>query len=216
MIHELYDKNEVPKIPIYIDSPLATKITRVFGEHAEVFDQETHEAFLEKGENPFAFGEIQYVSTVEESMALMRDERPHIVISASGMCEAGRILHHLRYKIHDPKNTILIVGFMAEHTLGRRILNIGTGQQKGGEAGEPEVKILNKPYPVRANVVQLGGFSAHADRTEMLRFLKESNLDIRKIAVVHGEEEQTLAFVDFLKSEGFDAVAPRAGETMQV
>jgi metallo-beta-lactamase family protein len=216
MIHELYDRNEVPKIPIYIDSPLATKITRVFGEHTEVFDQETHEAFLENGENPFAFGQIQYVSTVEESMALMRDERPHIVISASGMCEAGRILHHLRYKIHDPKNTILIVGFMAQHTLGRRILEIGTGQQNRGEGAEPEVKILNKSYPVRAKVVQLGGFSAHADRTEMLRFLKESNLDIKKIAVVHGEEEQTLAFVDFLTSEGFDAVAPRVGETMEI
>jgi metallo-beta-lactamase family protein len=216
MIHELYDKNEVPKVPIYIDSPLANKITRVFGEHAEAFDQETHEAFLEKGENPFAFSEIKYVSTVEESMALMRDETPHIVISASGMCEAGRILHHLRYKIHNPNNTILIVGFMAQHTLGRRILDIGLQQQNGEAGAESEVKILNKLYPVRANIVQLGGFSAHADRTEMLRFLKESNLDIKKIAVVHGEEEQTLAFMEFLNSEGFDAVAPRAGEPLQI
>jgi metallo-beta-lactamase family protein len=216
MIHELYDKNEVPKIPIYIDSPLATKITRVFGEHSEVFDQETHEAFLKKGENPFAFPEINYVSSVEESMALMREKRPHIVISASGMCEAGRILHHLRYKIHDPKNTILIVGFMAEHTLGRRILDIGIRPQGGGGRNDGLVKILGKSYPLKANVVQLGGFSAHADRNEMLRFLKDSNLDIKKIAVVHGEEEQTLAFVDFLNSNGFHAVAPRAGETMQI
>lgn len=215
MIHELYNANEVPKIPIYIDSPLATKITRVFGEHAEVFDQETHDSFLERGKNPFSFGQIQYVSTVEESMALMRDERPHIVISASGMCEAGRILHHLRYKIHNPKNTILIVGFMAEHTLGRRILDIGANPSASGDDGaEPEVRILNKLYPVRAKVVQLGGFSAHADRTEMVRFLKESNLNIKKIAVVHGEEEQTLAFMDFLNTEGFSVVAPRAGETI--
>jgi metallo-beta-lactamase family protein len=216
MIHELYNRNEVPKIPIYIDSPLATKITRVFGEHAEVFDQETHEAFLEKGQNPFAFGEIQYVKSVEESMALMRDERPHIVISASGMCEAGRILHHLRYKIHNPKHTILIVGFMAEHTLGRRILDIGARMRNNKDMDASEVRILGKSYPVRANVVQLNGFSAHADRTEMLRFLKESNLDVKKIAVVHGEEAQTLAFMDFLKKEGFNVVAPRAGETMQL
>ncbi len=217
LIHELYNANEVPKIPIYIDSPLATKITRVFGEHAEAFDRETHEAFLENSVNPFAFGQIQYVSTVEESMALMRDERPHIVISASGMCEAGRILHHLRYKIHNPKNTILMVGFMAEHTLGRRIQEIGTKQSTGGGDGsEPEVRILNKLYPVRARVVQLGGFSAHADRTEMVRFLKESNLDIKKIAVVHGEEEQTLAFMDFLTTEGFSAMAPRAGEAIHI
>jgi metallo-beta-lactamase family protein len=215
MIHELYNANEVPKIPIYIDSPLATRITRVFGEHEEVFDRETHEVFLEKGENPFAFGQIQYVSSVEESMALMRDDTPHIVISASGMCEAGRILHHLRYKIHNPKHTILIVGFMAEHTLGRRILELGTGKRPAGSA-PPEVRILNKLYPLRARVVQLGGFSAHADRREMLRFLKESNLDIRKIAVVHGEEAQTLAFMGFLKAEGFEAVAPRAGETLQI
>jgi metallo-beta-lactamase family protein len=215
MLHELYNANAVPKIPIYIDSPLATRITRVFGEHAEVFDRETHEAFLEKGENPFAFGQIQYVSTVEESMALMRDETPHIVISASGMCESGRILHHLRHKIHNPKHTILIVGFMAEHTLGRRILELGTRRKATGSA-PPEVRILNKYYPLRARVVQLGGFSAHADRSEMLRFLKESNLDIRKIAVVHGEEAQTLAFMAFLKAEGFEATAPRLGETLQI
>jgi metallo-beta-lactamase family protein len=132
------------------------------------------------------------------------------------MCEAGRILHHLRYKIHNPKHTILIVGFMAEHTLGRRILDIGARMRNNKDMDASEVRILGKSYPVRANVVQLNGFSAHADRTEMLRFLKESNLDVKKIAVVHGEEAQTLAFMDFLKKEGFNVVAPRAGETMQL
>jgi metallo-beta-lactamase family protein len=216
-LHELYDEGDVPRVPIYIDSPLATKLTKVFGEHPEVYDRETHEVFLEQGKNPFRFQHIKFTSSVEESMALNRDETPHIVISASGMCEAGRILHHLRYKIHNPKHTILIVGFMAEHTLGRRILEMGTQNQASGETRVPPmVKILGKEYPLKARVVQLGGFSAHADQTEMVRFLKESNLNIKKIAAVHGEEEQTLAFVQFLEKEGFSVIAPRAGETVDI
>ena len=218
VLHEIYNEGgETPRIPVYVDSPLATKITKIFGEHPEVYDEETHKTFLERGQNPFSFGQIHFVASVEESMALMRDEKPHIVISASGMCEAGRILHHLRYKIHNAKNTILIVGFMAGHTLGRRILELGTQYQESGERGEPPmVKILNKEYPLKARVVQLSGFSAHADKNEMLRFLKESNLNIKKIAAVHGEEEQTLAFVEFLTKEGFTVVAPKAGESIHL
>ena len=106
VLHELYNANEVPRFPVYVDSPLATKITRVFAEHPEVYDQETHQAFLQQGENPFQFDQVNFVGSVEESMALNRDERPHIVVSASGMCEAGRILHHLRYKIHNSKNLL--------------------------------------------------------------------------------------------------------------
>jgi metallo-beta-lactamase family protein len=217
VLHELYDERAVPRIPIYVDSPLATKITTVFGEHPEVYDQETHDTFLEKGKNPFSFGQIQFVASVEESMALMRDETPHIVISASGMCEAGRILHHLRYKIHNPKNTILIVGFMAEHTLGRRILDMGIQYAESGRKGDaPLIKILNKEYPLKAQVKQLGGFSAHADKTEMLRFLKDSNLNIKRIATVHGEATQRQAFTEFLQKEGFFVIAPRAGETINI
>ena len=216
-LHELYDEGEVPRVPIYIDSPLATKLTKVFGEHPEVYDRETHKVFLEQGENPFRFPQVKFISSVEESMALNRDETPHIVISASGMCEGGRILHHLRHKIHNPKHTILIVGFMAENTLGRRILEMGTRDQASGKAVEPPmVRIFGKEYPLKARVVELGGFSAHADQTEMLRFLKESNLNIMKIAAVHGEEQQTLAFVQFLKGEGFTVIAPRAGETVAI
>lgn len=217
MLHELYNENEVPQMPVYVDSPLATKITRVFGEHPEAYDEETHETFLEKGKNPFLFSKVQFVSSVEESMALNRDETPHIVIAASGMCEAGRILHHLRFKIHDPKSTILIVGFMAQHTLGRRILDKGFEYEAAGRKGSPPlVKILNKEYPLKAQVVKLDGFSAHADRAEMLRFLKESNLNIKRIALVHGEEDQTLAFSKELKAAGYAVVVPRKGETVAI
>ena len=217
VIHELYADGEVPAKPVYVDSPLATNITKVFGEHPEVYDQETHETFLQQGKNPFAFKQVHFTRSVEDSMRLMREENPHIVISASGMCEAGRILHHLRYKIHNPKHTILIVGYMANHTLGRRILDEGTAYAESGRSGEPPiVKILNKEYPLAARVVRIGGFSAHGDRNEMVRFLKDSKLNVKRIAVVHGEEDQSLAFCDFLKGAGFDAVVPRMGETIPV
>jgi len=217
VIHQLYGAGEVPKVPVYVDSPLATKITQVFAEHPEVYDQETHDSFLQRGKNPFFFKQLQFVSDVEASMALMRDETPHIVISASGMCEAGRILHHLRYKIHSEKNTILIVGFMARHTLGRRIQDQAEAWAEDGKKGDPPVvRIFNKDYPLKAQVAKLGGFSAHGDKKEMLRFLKESNLEIGKIALVHGEEEQCLAFAETLKTEGYPVVVPRAGESLRI
>ena len=217
MLHELYNTREVPLVPVYVDSPLASKITRVFGEHPEVFDDETHKTFLEHGQNPFFFDQIHFISSVEESMSLMRDETPHILIAGSGMCEAGRILHHLRYKIHNPRHTILIVGFMAQNTLGRRILERGLEYEASGRSGAaPVLRFLNKEYPLKAHVVKLGGFSAHADRTELLRFLKESNLNIKKIAVVHGEEEQSLSFGQYLESEGYSVIVPMAGETVTV
>ncbi|MGD9972994.1 MAG: MBL fold metallo-hydrolase RNA specificity domain-containing protein [Desulfatirhabdiaceae bacterium] len=216
-LHELFNEKAVPRLPVYVDSPLATQITRVFGEHPEVFDSQTHKTFLEKGQNPFSFDQVNFVSSVEDSMALMREERPHIVIAGSGMCEAGRILHHLRYKIHNPKNTILIVGFMAENTLGRRIQEKGLAYEESGRSGPPPlVRFLNKDYPVKAHVVRLGGFSAHGDQAEMTRFLKESNLNIKKIAIVHGEEEQSLAFEKHLTAEGFSATVPMPGEIMTV
>jgi metallo-beta-lactamase family protein len=216
-IHELYHRKEVPDIPVYVDSPLATEITKVFSEHPEMYDIQTHKDFLEKGENPFVFDKVRFIQSVEESMALMRERRPHIVISASGMCEAGRILHHLRYKIHDERNTILIVGFMAENTLGRRILEKGEEYEASGRTGAPPIlKFLNKEYPLKARVVKLGGFSAHGDRNEMLRFVKQSNLRIKKIALVHGEESPIQSFADLLGGQGFSVVVPKSGESLHL
>ena len=216
-VHELRNENEVPRVPVFVDSPLAINITRVFGEHPEVYDKETHQNFLQEGKNPFSFKGVHFVQSVEESMALNRENAPHIVIAASGMCEAGRILHHLRYKIHNPKTTILIVGYMAQNTLGRRIFEQGRAYEESGRSGSPPVlKFLNKEYPLKARVISLGGFSAHGDRDEMCRFLKESNLSIKRIAVVHGEENQSLAFAKHLKGEGYSVSAPRAGETLRI
>jgi metallo-beta-lactamase family protein len=160
---------------------------------------------------------IHFVESVEESIALNHEKKPHIVLSASGMCEAGRILHHLRYKIHNEKNTILIVGYQAQHTLGRRIVDQGLKYEKSGRKGPaPRVKFFNKEYPLKARVCKLDGFSAHGDKNEMLRFLKESNLKIKKIALVHGEEDQILSFAEFLKKEGFAVVVPKQGESVEV
>ncbi|NOY68467.1 MAG: MBL fold metallo-hydrolase [Deltaproteobacteria bacterium] len=216
-IHDLYDRNETPRVPVYVDSPLATRITRVFGEHPEVYDQKTHEDFLRKGENPFMFPELKFTESVEESMALNRDNSPHIVLSASGMCEAGRILHHLRFKIHNEKNTILIVGYMAEHTLGRRLAEKGLAFEASGRNGQPPLmRLMGKEYPLLARVVKLDGFSAHGDKNEMLKFLNESNLKIKKIALVHGEEDQMLVFADTLTGQGFDVFVPRVGESLVI
>lgn len=217
ILNEIYKEGAAPKLPIFVDSPLATNITRVFGEHPEAYDEETHNTFLKAGLNPFTSDNVHFVGSVEESMALMRENRQQIIISASGMCEAGRILHHLRYKIHDSKNTILIVGYMAQNTLGRRILEQGSAyQKKGGEGPAPLLKFLNKEYPLKATVKKLGGFSAHADKKEMLRFLNQSNLNIKKIAVVHGEEEQSLAFARHLENEGYTAKVPRCGDIISI
>jgi len=217
VIHQMYHQGDVPKVPVYVDSPLASNITKVFGEHPEMYDADTHADFLKKGDNPFMFKQLRFTSSVEESMSLMREKQPHVVISASGMCEAGRILHHLRYKMHNPKNTILIVGFMAQNTLGRRILEQGEAYAAGGRKGAPpRLRLMNKEYPLAAQVEKIGGFSAHGDQNEMMRFIERSNLNVKKIALVHGEEEQSLAFADTLRKKGRDVVVPKVGECIDL
>ncbi len=218
-IHELYDEGKVTKVPVYVDSPLATKLTKVFGEHPEVYDSEAHETFLQRGRNPFMFDKIEFTASVEDSMRIMREKQPHIVISASGMCEAGRILHHLRYKIHNPANTLLIVGYMAEHTHRRKLLkrNEGMDYKENGRNGDaPLVKILGKEYPLKAHIAKVGGFSAHADKQEMIKFIQSSNLKIKKAAVVHGEEDQSRSFAEELKNIGIPAAVPMRGDTITV
>lgn len=211
ILHQLYDSGAVPKVPVYVDSPLASNITKVFGEHPETYDKETHKIFLEKGINPFYFKNIKFVESVEESMRVTQDDTPHIVISASGMCEAGRILHHLRYKIHNPKHTILMVGYMANHTLGRRIEELGLKENRTADKA-PEVKILGKSYPLRAHVEKIDGFSAHADRHELMKVVAGSNLRVKNIAVIHGEAEQSEAFARRLNEKGYNAVIPKPGD----
>ncbi|MBW1636555.1 MAG: MBL fold metallo-hydrolase [Deltaproteobacteria bacterium] len=216
-LHELYMAGELPRVPVYVDSPLATKITNVFGEHPETFDEDAHETFLERGVNPFQFESLKFVQSVEESMALNRDTSPHIVLAGSGMCEGGRVLHHLRHKIHDERNTVLIVGYMGKHTFGRLIQEKGEKYESDGRVGPPpKVRFYNKEYPLKARVVTLGGFSAHGDKNELTRVLKESNLRIKKLVLVHGEEEQSLAFAENLRGDGFDVTVAYHGQSVDV
>jgi len=216
-LHELYLAKEVPPMPVWVDSPLATKITHVFGEHPETYDEGTHETFLKNGINPFDFEKLKFVQSVEESMELNRDTKSHIVLAGSGMCEGGRVLHHLRHKIHDERNTVLIVGYMGQNTFGRHLQEKGEKYAEGGRQGAPPmVRFYNKDYPLKARVITLGGFSAHGDRDEMTRVVKDSNLSIKKIALVHGEEEQSLGFADYLRGQGFEVDVPYHGQGLTV
>jgi metallo-beta-lactamase family protein len=150
-------------------------------------------------------------------MALNRQDTPQIIIAAAGMCEAGRILHHLRHKIHNPKHTILLVGYMAQNTLGRRIEEEGLAYEASSRRGDPPMlRFLNKYYPLRAHVVKIDGLSVHADKNELMHFLKKSNLRVKKIAIVHGEEEQSLPFAERLRGEGYSVFVPKRGETVEV
>jgi metallo-beta-lactamase family protein len=194
--HRLADQKKIPQIPIYVDSPMAMSATSIFRVHPECYDEETHEAFLKHHKNPFGFDQLRFITSVEESKALNDLEGPMIIISADGMCEAGRILHHLSNNVDDPRNQLLLVGFMAEHTLGRRL-----------QDRELEVKIMGEWHTVRAEITQINAFSAHADYSETTAWLKECDTtDLKRIYLVHGEADVQIVFKDHLESEGFPNV----------
>lgn len=194
--HVLVDRKIIPEIPIFVDSPMAVNATSIFQVHPECYDEETHEAFIKHHKNPFGFNSLRFVTSVEESKSLNEMEGPMIIISADGMCEAGRITHHLANTIGDPCNQILIVGYMAEHTLGRRILN-----------REMEVKIFNQWYNVRAEITQINAFSAHADYQEATDWLQSMDTSgLKRIFMVHGEPEVQVVFKDHLEENGFKSV----------
>lgn len=203
-LHQHIQAGKIPRVPIFVDSPLAIDATDVFRLHLECFDEATHELLLAH-KDPFGFGELEYTRTVEESRALNELKTPAIIISASGMCEAGRVLHHLKHNIEDARNTILFVGYQAENTLGRRLVD-----------GIKRVKVFGDEFTVRAQVVMLEGFSAHADRRELFEWVKATRASLRGVFVVHGDEARTQAFVEALRTLGLDALAPMPGQTIEV
>ncbi len=195
-LHLLTDQKKIPVVPIYVDSPMATNATSVFRVHPECYDESVNEAFLKHHKNPFGFNSLKYTTSVEESKELNDKEGPMIIIAADGMCEAGRVLYHLANEISDPKNTIMIVGYMAENTLGRRIFD-----------GEEVVKILGDEYPVKAKVERCNGFSAHADYSEMIEWLGEIDTSrLKKIFLIHGELDQQQGFKKHLEDAGYKDV----------
>jgi len=190
----LKEKDKIPAIPIYIDSPLAGNVTEVFRSHPECFDKQTYKNFLAEGKDPFSGCDIHYTRNVEESKALNEKTGPMIIISASGMCEHGRILHHLKNNIEDHKSIVLIVGYQAEYTLGRKLVQ-----------GDSQVNIFGKSYNVNASVYVMDAFSAHADRSDLLEYIDRIE-DLKKIFLVHGEKIQQDSFKIALHENGYDNV----------
>jgi metallo-beta-lactamase family protein len=204
-IHRLRKAGKIPSFPVYVDSPLAGNVTEVFRTHMECYDKETSEEFVKHGDNPFGFGELTYTRSAEESKALNHKPGPMIIISASGMCEHGRIVHHLKNNIEDSKNIVLIVGYQAEHTLGRKLVD-----------GFKQVNIFGDPYTVRAEVYVMDAFSAHADRSDLLDYIGKVE-GLKKIFLVHGEETQLHAFSQALDENGYkDVYIPELGEEVEV
>lgn len=202
-ISRLIRGGTVPDCCVYVDSPLAVNITEVFAKHPETYDAEIRQVLRETGD-PFGFDIVRYVRSVNESKALNDKRGPFIVLSASGMMEAGRILHHARNSVDDPRNLILFVGYQAEHTLGRRIRD-----------GAKEIRIFGETHFVRAEVETMDEFSAHADRNELMAWVREFKRGPRRAFVVHGEEDQSLPFAERLRAEaGIPEVhVPRLRET---
>lgn len=207
-LHQLVHQGRIPRVPIMIDSPLATQATDVFRDNTGDFDQSEAMVREHAGDlsELFEFDQLRFTPDVEHSKALMRSNGPMIVIAASGMVESGRILHHLLHSAGDPRTTILIVGFQAEHTLGRRIVE-----------RREVIKVFGDEIPLRARVEVLSGYSAHADRTELQAWLdavRETSPRFADLLLVHGEREAQDAFIATLAARGIRAQAPEPGSSV--
>jgi metallo-beta-lactamase family protein len=202
LMHELVNKQAIPSIPVYVDSPLAVNVTDIFRKYGNYFDEETRK-FLDDGDDPFGFKRLTYVRDVEQSKALNDLRGPMVIISASGMCEAGRILHHLRNNISDPRNTVLITGFQAEHTLGRKIVD-----------KLPEVPIFGEPIRLRAEVAKLNELSGHADQHELLAWMRPFVKTVKRVFLVHGEPSAAEAMATAVHDTyGVPVTVPSRGDS---
>jgi metallo-beta-lactamase family protein len=206
-LHELMEAKQIPSMPVFVDSPLATNVTEIFRQHPECYDEETEKLLLQDGgKDPFGFDMLKYTRSTEESKALNNLGKPAIIISASGMCEGGRVLHHLRRNIGDPKTTVLFVGYQAENTLGRKLLQ-----------GDRTVRIYGEEYQVRARMEEIDGYSAHADEGELLDFIAEIPKKPERVFVVHGEPDATKAMAAGLSRLGIgNVVIPARGERFEI
>ena len=205
-LHSLARKNLIPSIPIYIDSPLATETTTVFGMHPEVFDR--RESLVMAVQDLFRFDMVHYTRDLSESKALNQQHGPMIIISPSGMAEVGRILHHLKHGAPDPRNTIIIPGFQADGTLGRRIVDRA-----------PILRIFGDEVPLRANVEILNGYSAHGDRTELAKWLdavREKSSRVPPVYLVHGEPPAQAALTERLVAKGYKVTSPAPGDKVEL
>jgi metallo-beta-lactamase family protein len=205
-LHQMVDAGELQPIPIFVDSPLAVSVTDVFRRHPEGFDPETR-AFMDQDPHGSAFGfdQLTYTRSVEESKALNTLEGPAVIISASGMAESGRILHHLRNHIGEPKNTVLITSWMAPHTLGRRLAE-----------GQKQVSIFGEEHQVRAEVASLDGLSAHGGQPYLLEYAAALKGRVKRIFLVHGEPGPAAVLQEKLEGQGFAVSYPQQGDSFDL
>jgi metallo-beta-lactamase family protein len=205
-LHQLTDAGLLPKVPIFVDSPLSVNATEVYRLHPECFNAEIYQ-FLRQKQNPFGMENLTYIRELAHSIKLNDLKEPAIIISASGMCEAGRIRHHLKNHIGHPANLVLFIGYCAEHTLGAQIM-----------AGHEQVNIFGEPHAVRAKVAIIDSFSGHADKHELHRYIGGLAGSLQQIFVVHGEESQSLALAESLASQKPQCRvhAPEYGQVFEV
>lgn len=203
LLHELIHEGRIPNIPVFVDSPLAVNVTETFRKYSNLFDEETAKMLRDDADGDvFGFSRLRYIRDVNDSKALNGLRGPMLIISASGMCEAGRVIHHLRNTVSDPRNTILITGFQAENTLGRKILDKW-----------PEVPIFGEMYRLRAEVAKINELSGHADQRELLGWLKPIAGGLKKIFLVHGEARQQEALKKAIEATyGVEVMIPERGE----
>jgi metallo-beta-lactamase family protein len=205
LLHQLINEQRIPSVPMFVDSPLAVDVTKAFRAHPECFDEETA-AYLRNGEDPFGFRRLSYVREAEGSKKLNELRGPFIVISPSGMCEAGRVLHHLRHNIGDPRNTILLTGYQAENTLGRKLLT-----------GAKQVRIFGMPAEVQAEVESLQALSGHGDGEEILDWIRPVTAGLKKVFLVHGEREESAALAESIRATyRIEALSVRPGEIYEL
>ena len=202
----MIEKGDIPRIPVFVDSPLAINVTDIFRAHPECYDQEMIVFMQEKNGSAFGFDLLTYTRSVQESKAINTLDGPAVIISASGMAEVGRILHHLRNNIGDARNTILITSWMAPHTLGRRLLE-----------GRKRVKIFGEKYKVRSEVACINGLSAHAGQDYLLTYALATRNRVQKIFLVHGEPRAAMALKEKLAEVGLDQVHyPALGDQVEI
>ena len=205
-LNKLADKGKVPReVKVFIDSPLSQKATKIYANHREVYNEEARQ-MVAAGKDPLTYPGMTFVGSPEESMALNDMSGPMIIIAASGMCEGGRVVHHLKHCVQDPDNIILICGFQAENTLGRRVV----------EKRNP-IRIFGEEVELKAQVEVINALSAHADRGGLTDWLKEVKDNVRHAFAVHGEPEKVSAMVDLMNDLGMkNAVAPMPGQTFVI
>ncbi len=204
-MNELLIEDRIPHTMTFLDSPMAVKVTEVFQRHPELYDKDMAQMVMQN-DSPFSFRGLKLVQSVAESKAINHIQGTIMIIAGSGMCTGGRIKHHLVNNITRPQSTILFVGYQAQGTLGRIILE-----------KTPEVRILGQKYPLKSNVVQVHGFSAHADREEILTWLKNIKTPPRKVFLVHGEKDSAHAFKDYLiENTGWNVIVPKYQDTVKI